>query len=277
VEALQRKGHIVAMTGDGINDAPALKRADIGIAMGITGTDVTKEASDMVLLDDNFTTIVAAVEEGRAIYDNIRRFVKFSIAGNIGKVIVMLVAPLFGITIALLPLQLLWLNLLTDGLLGLGLGLESAEPGAMKQPPRSPKAGFFSGGLIIHVGWVGALIGLVALGVGIRYFDPATPQDNRWQTMIFTTIAFMQIGQALASRSARVSVFSLGVRTNWFIFLMVFLVLGLQLVALYIPALEDVFDITPLSAIELAICAGLGSIAFVAIEIEKWVKRRSAG
>jgi Ca2+-transporting ATPase len=245
--------------------------------MGITGTDVTKEASDMVLLDDNFATIVASVEEGRAIYDNIRRFVKFSIAGNIGKVIVMLFAPLFGITIALLPLQLLWLNLLTDGLLGLGLGLESAEPGAMKQPPRSPKAGFFSGGLILHVAWLGTLIGLVALGVGIHYFDPAMPEDNRWQTMIFTTIAFMQIGQALASRSAHVSFISLGVRTNWFIFLMIFLVLGLQLMVLYTPALETVFDITPLSAIELAVCAGLGSLALIAIEIEKLIKRRKAG
>jgi Ca2+-transporting ATPase len=274
VEALQHNGHIVAMTGDGINDAPALKRGDIGVAMGITGTDVTKEASDMVLLDDNFATIVAAVEEGRVIYDNIRRFVKFSIAGNIGKVIVMLVAPLFGIAVALLPLQLLWLNLLTDGLLGLGLGVESAEPNTMKQPPRSPKAGFFSRGLTLHIAWIGALIGLVALGVGIFYFDPVNPEDKAWQTMIFTTIAFLQIGQALASRSTSVSVFSLGVSTNWFIFLMVFLVLGLQLMVLYTPALEAVFDITPLSAPDLGICAALGSIAFIAIEVEKWIKRR---
>jgi Ca2+-transporting ATPase len=141
VEVLQRKAQVVAMTGDGVNDSPALKKADIGVAMGITGTDVSKEAAQMVLLDDNFATIVAAVEEGRAIFDNIRRFVKFSIAGNIGKVLVMLLAPLLGINVALLPLQLLWLNLLTDGLLGIGLGLEPADKLTMQRPPRGQSRG----------------------------------------------------------------------------------------------------------------------------------------
>lgn len=138
VDTLQQQGQVVAMTGDGVNDSPALKKSDIGVAMGITGTDVSKEAADIVLLDDNFTTIVSAVEEGRVIYDNIRRFVKFSIAGNLGKVVVMLLAPLLGINVALLPLQLLWLNPLTDGLLGLGLGVEPPEPGTMRRPPRRP-------------------------------------------------------------------------------------------------------------------------------------------
>ncbi|MCI0496204.1 cation-translocating P-type ATPase, partial [candidate division KSB1 bacterium] len=172
VQALQQQGNIVAMTGDGVNDSPALKRADIGVAMGITGTDVSKEAANMILQDDNFATIVAAVEEGRVIYDNIRRFVKFSIAGNLGKVLVMLLSPLMGITVALLPLQLLWLNLLTDGLLGLGLGLEPAEKNTMRRPPRDPNANFFSEGLGIHVIWVGALIGIIALGVARFFFDP---------------------------------------------------------------------------------------------------------
>ena len=155
VEALQKRGHIVAMTGDGVNDSPALKRADIGVAMGITGTDVAKEAADTVLLDDNFATIVAAVEEGRVIYDNLLRFIKFSIGGNFAKVLVMLVAPLFGIRVALLPLQLLWLNLLTDGLMGLGLGLEPAEAGTMRRPPRSPQANLLdSAHDVIFCGWV---------------------------------------------------------------------------------------------------------------------------
>ena len=146
VQALQERGHIVSMTGDGVNDAPALRRADIGVAMGITGTDVSKEASDLVLLDDNFATIVAAVGEGRTIYDNIRKFVRFSVAGNIGKVLVMLLAPFLGKPIPLLPLQLLWLNLLTDGLLGLGMGVEGPERDTMKRPPYSPKEGVFSRG-----------------------------------------------------------------------------------------------------------------------------------
>jgi P-type Ca2+ transporter type 2C len=277
VEALQRKGHIVAMTGDGINDAPALKRSDIGVAMGITGTDVTKESSDMVLLDDNFATIVNAVEEGRSIYANIRRFVKFSIAGNIGKIIVMLVAPFFGITVALQPLQLLWLNLLTDGLLGLGLGLEAADPTAMQQPPRSPKAGFFSGGLLVHMVWVGALIGIATLALGISYFERGGPQDRTWQTMMFTTITFMQVGQALASRSATLSVFSLGVRSNVLIFIMILLVAGLQLAAIYFPPLVAVFQVIPLSLNNLAVCAGMGTLPLIAIEAGKWITRKRKG
>ena len=201
VQALQAQGEIVAMTGDGVNDAPALKRADIGVAMGITGTDVSKEAADMVLLDDNFATIVAAVEEGRTIYDNLRKFVKYSVAGNIGKVLVMLLAPVLGKPLPLLPLQLLWLNLLTDGLLGLGLGMEPAERNVMRRPPVAPGEGVFSRGMGGHVAWVGGLIGALALGIGYIYWrqDP----EGTWQTMTFTSLAFAQMAQALASRSTR--------------------------------------------------------------------------
>jgi len=170
VQALQERGHIVSMTGDGVNDAPALRRADIGVAMGITGTDVSKEASDLVLLDDNFATIVSAVGEGRTIYDNIRKFVRFSVAGNIGKVLVMLLAPFLGKPIPLLPLQLLWLNLLTDGLLGLGMGVEGPERDTMKRPPYSPKEGVFSRGGWLQVSWIGGLIGALALALGAYYF-----------------------------------------------------------------------------------------------------------
>jgi Ca2+-transporting ATPase len=275
VEALQNKGHVAAMTGDGVNDSPALKKADIGIAMGITGTDVAKEASEMVLLDDNFATIVTAVSEGRTIYDNIRRFVKFSIAGNIGKVIVMLFAPLWGTAVALLPLQLLWLNLLTDGLLGLGLGLEPAEKGTMKRPPRSPQASLFSGGLGTHVLWVGAFIGIIGLLLGYFTFDPANPADATWQTMLFTTLAFSQIGQALASRSSHTSLFALGLRSNPTLLVMILLVFGLQLAAVYSPGLEQFFGVVPLTAGQLLITLGLGSLTFFAIEIEKFVLRRN--
>lgn len=275
VEALQAQGQVVAMTGDGVNDSPALRKADIGIAMGITGTDVSKEASEMVLLDDNFATIVAAVEEGRSIYDNIRRFVKFSIAGNVGKVLVMLLAPFVGINVALLPLQLLWLNLLTDGLLGLGLGVEPAETGTMKRPPRAPQESLFSGGLGRHVVWVGLAIGLLALGVGLLYHDAANPADARWQTMIFTALAFMQMGQALASRSTRESIVTLGLRSNPVLLGLVGVTAVLQLTVIYTPFLDQFFQVTPLSARELLLCVGLGGLTLLLIELEKaWLRRQ---
>lgn len=267
VHALQGNGHVVAMTGDGVNDSPALKKANIGVAMGITGTDVSKEAAQMVLLDDNFATIVSAVEEGRVIYDNIRRFVTFSIAGNLGKVIVMLFAPLLGIVVALLPLQLLWLNLLTDGLLGLGLGMEPAEKNTMTQPPRSPKARILSGAVNSYIALVGILIGIIALSIGYIYHDPDDLADKTWQTMIFTSIAFMQVGQALASRSAHPSLFSLGFRTNPLMLWMVVLAIGLQLAAIYLPFLEDFFQVNPLSLVELIVCIVCGIIVFTTIKL----------
>ncbi len=275
VEMLQTKGEVVAMTGDGVNDSPALRKSDIGIAMGITGTDVSKEASEMVLLDDNFATIVSAVREGRAIYDNIRRFVKFSIAGNVGKVLVMLLAPLIGINVALLPLQLLWLNLMTDGLLGLGLGVEPAEPKTMQRPPRNPEESLFSDGMARHVIWVGTVIGLVALAVGYFYLDPANPADNRWQTMIFTALAFMQIGQALASRSTRSSLLSLGLFSNPILLGLVVITAALQLTVLYVPFLDQFFQITPLRAVDLLLCVGLGLGTLLLIELEKVLLRRN--
>lgn len=275
VEALQAQGQVVAMTGDGVNDSPALRKADIGIAMGITGTDVSKEAAEMVLLDDNFATIVAAVEEGRSIYDNIRRFIKFSIAGNIGKVLVMLLAPLAGIHVALLPLQLLWLNLLTDGLLGLGLGLEPAEKGTMQKPPRSPQENIFSGGMGTHVVWVGTVIGLLALGAGLLYFDPANPADTRWQTVIFTALAFMQMGQALASRSAQESLFTMGWRSNPVLLGLVLLTIVSQLTVVYLPVLDRFFQVTPLAWKEMLLCAGLGLATLLLLEAEKmWLRHR---
>ena len=270
VQALQENGHIVSMTGDGVNDAPALRKADIGVAMGITGTDVSKEASDLVLLDDNFATIVASVKEGRTIYDNIRKFVRFSVAGNIGKVLVMLIAPFLGKPLPLLPLQLLWLNLLTDGLLGLGMGVENPEPDTMKRKPYSPTEGVFSRGAGAQTIWVGVMIGALALGLGSWYFFTGRPE---WQTMIFTSLAFMQVFQAFASRSSKESLFKMGLLSNPLLAGMGLLVVVLQMMVMYVPALAHFFEVIPLSGCDLAIAASMGVIVFTVMELEKKLKK----
>ncbi|WKZ37517.1 MAG: cation-translocating P-type ATPase [Anaerolineales bacterium] len=266
VEALQANGHIVSMTGDGVNDAPALRKADIGVAMGITGTDVSKEASDMVLLNDNFATIVAAVQEGRTIYDNIRKFVRFSVAGNIGKVLVMLLSPFLGKPLPLLPLQLLWLNLLTDGLLGLGMGVENPEPDTMKRKPYSPTEGVFSRGAGAQTIWVGVMIGTLALGLGAWYFFTGRPE---WQTMIFTSLAFMQVFQALASRSEKTSALKMGLLGNPLLAGMMALVVVLQMLVIYVPAFANFFEVIPLGAVDLVIALGAGVVVLIAMELMK--------
>lgn len=272
VQALQEQGQIVAMTGDGVNDAPALKKADIGVAMGITGTDVSKEAADMVLLDDNFATIVAAVQEGRRIYENIRKFIKYTMTSNFGEIIVMLVGPFVGLGLPLLPLQILWVNLVTDGLPGLALTQEPAEPDTMRRPPRNPKEQIFGRGLGVDVLWVGALMGTVSLLVGLWAFN----YDHKlaWQTMIFTTLTLSQMGNALATRSESQTFWQAGIFTNKSLLGAVLLTFGLQIVVIYVPFFQDIFQTSALSLLELGISLGASLIVLLAIDGLKIIKRK---
>jgi Ca2+-transporting ATPase len=271
VQALQDRGHIVAMTGDGVNDAPALRKADIGVAMGITGTDVAKEAADMVLLDDNFATIVAAVEEGRTIYDNIRKFIKYTLTSNAGELLVMLIAPFLGMPLPLLPLQILWINLVTDGLPGLALTLEPAEPGTMRRPPYEPQENIFGRGLGRDILWVGLLMALVSLGVGYGGWSHG---NLAWQTMIFTTLVLSQLGNAIALRSERESLFTIGLFSNPAMLGTVLLTFGLQLAVVYVPLFQGIFNTQALSLSELVIGLVLSAAVFLGVEIEKLVLRR---
>ncbi|MFC3040275.1 calcium-translocating P-type ATPase, SERCA-type [Virgibacillus xinjiangensis] len=262
VKAFQQRGHVVAMTGDGVNDAPAIKASDIGVSMGISGTDVTKEASSLVLLDDNFATIKSAIQEGRNIYENIRKFIRYILASNVGEILVMLFAMLLALPLPLVPVQILWVNLVTDGLPAMALGMDRAEGDTMRKGPRDPKEGVFSNGLGSRIVSRGFLIGTVTLIAFMLAYQDDPANLIYAQTMAFTTLVMAQLIHVFDCRSDQ-SIFARNPFENMYLVLAVLSSLLLLLVVIYWEPLQPIFHTTALSMHDWMLILVLGALPSV--------------